>query len=60
MMTGAVGATPQGVVKEVTATEVQLTDGTQLPYGLLIWSTGVGPTPFTLSLPVARTSKAPL
>ncbi|EFJ46064.1 hypothetical protein VOLCADRAFT_63040, partial [Volvox carteri f. nagariensis] len=31
-------------------------DGTVLPYGLCIWSTGVGPTPFTLSLPFAKTA----
>ncbi len=30
-------------------------DGTILPYGLCIWSTGVGPTPFTISLPFAKT-----
>jgi hypothetical protein len=28
-----------------------------IPFGLCIWSTGVGPTPFTLSLPFLKTSK---
>ncbi|KXZ48051.1 hypothetical protein GPECTOR_30g146 [Gonium pectorale] len=46
----------KGVVHEVTAKEVVLKDGTVLPYGLCIWSTGVGPTPFTLSLPFAKTT----
>ncbi|PNH00726.1 Alternative NAD(P)H dehydrogenase 2, mitochondrial [Tetrabaena socialis] len=45
-----------GVVHEVTATEVVLKDGNVLPYGLCIWSTGVGPTPFTVSLPFAKTT----
>lgn len=38
------------------ATSLTLTDGTRIPFGLCIWSTGVGPTPFTLSLPFAKTS----
>ncbi|GLC44559.1 hypothetical protein PLESTB_000059900 [Pleodorina starrii] len=46
----------KGVVHEVTEREVVLKDGTVLPYGLCIWSTGVGPTPFTLSLPFAKTA----
>ncbi|KAG2490335.1 hypothetical protein HYH03_011284 [Edaphochlamys debaryana] len=46
----------KGVVQKVTATEVVLRDGTVLPYGLCIWSTGVGPTPFTLSLPFMKTA----
>jgi len=45
----------KGMVKQVTEHEVTLTDGTVLPYGLCIWSTGVGPTPFTQSLPFAKT-----
>lgn len=45
----------QGVVKEVRPTEIELQDGGVLPYGLCIWSTGVGPTPFTLALPFAKT-----
>jgi hypothetical protein len=45
----------QGVVKCVDASSLTLTDGTTIPFGLCIWSTGVGPTPFTLSLPFAKT-----
>lgn len=26
-----------------------------IPFGLCIWATGVGPTPFTTSLPFAKT-----
>ncbi|KAG2422820.1 hypothetical protein HXX76_015764 [Chlamydomonas incerta] len=46
----------KGVVHELTPREVVLKDGTVLPYGLCIWSTGVGPTPFSLSLPFAKTT----
>ncbi|KAJ9514051.1 hypothetical protein QJQ45_021142 [Haematococcus lacustris] len=46
----------KGVVKTVTAQEITLTDGAVLPFGLCIWSTGVGPTPFIQSLPFAKTS----
>lgn len=28
-----------------------------LPYGLCVWSTGVGPTDFTTSLPFAKSAK---
>ena len=31
-------------------------DGSEIPYGLCIWSTGVGPTPFSLTLPLAKTA----
>ncbi len=41
----------QGVVKKVEADKLTLTDGTELRFGLCIWSTGVGPTPFITSLP---------
>ncbi|TVU38402.1 hypothetical protein EJB05_11770 [Eragrostis curvula] len=37
----------QGIVKEVTPTEITLTNGTRVPYGLLVWSTGVGPSEFS-------------
>lgn len=33
-------------VVKVTEKSVFLTDGSELPYGLLLWSTGNGPTPF--------------
>ncbi|XP_059292490.1 internal alternative NAD(P)H-ubiquinone oxidoreductase A1, mitochondrial-like isoform X3 [Lycium ferocissimum] len=46
----------RGVVKDVQAEKIILSDGTDVPYGLLVWSTGVGPSPFvsTLDLPKAR------
>ncbi|KAF6256151.1 pyridine nucleotide-disulfide oxidoreductase-domain-containing protein, partial [Scenedesmus sp. NREL 46B-D3] len=45
----------KGVVKHVEEGCLTLTDDTVIPFGLCIWSTGVGPTPFTLSLPFAKT-----
>ncbi|KAI8463743.1 MAG: hypothetical protein J3K34DRAFT_526753 [Monoraphidium minutum] len=45
----------KGVVRQVEDGKLTLTDGTEIPFGLCIWSTGVGPTPFTLSLPFAKT-----
>eukprot|EP00884_Botryococcus_braunii_P021353 jgi/Botrbrau1/7901/Bobra.9_2s0074.1 len=47
----------KGIVKEVREDHVELRGGEVLPYGLCVWSTGVGPTPFTTSLPFARTSR---
>ena len=44
----------KAMVKEVTSTSVVLSDGSELDYGLLVWSTGVGPTPFINSLPFAK------
>lgn len=43
----------RGIVKDVQPEKVILNDGTEVPYGLLVWSTGVGPSPFikTLELP---------
>ncbi|XP_030543568.1 internal alternative NAD(P)H-ubiquinone oxidoreductase A2, mitochondrial-like [Rhodamnia argentea] len=43
----------RGVVKEVHAKKIVLSDGTDVPYGFLVWSTGVGPSEFikSLSLP---------
>ncbi|XP_031496055.1 internal alternative NAD(P)H-ubiquinone oxidoreductase A1, mitochondrial-like [Nymphaea colorata] len=40
----------RGVVKEVHPKKLLLSDGTEVPYGLLVWSTGVGPSPFVNSL----------
>lgn len=40
----------QGVVKEVHPKKIVLNDGTDVPYGLLVWSTGVGPSKFVKSL----------
>ncbi|XP_020252678.1 internal alternative NAD(P)H-ubiquinone oxidoreductase A1, mitochondrial-like [Asparagus officinalis] len=39
-----------GVVKDVEPHKIVLNDGTEVPYGLLVWSTGVGPSPFIRSL----------
>lgn len=50
----------KGVVKEVRETELELQDGSIVPFGLCVWSTGVGPTPFTLSLPFTKTSRGRL
>jgi NADH:ubiquinone reductase (non-electrogenic) len=33
----------RGVVKEVHPKKIVLSDETNVPYGLLVWSTGVGP-----------------
>ncbi|GAV59492.1 Pyr_redox_2 domain-containing protein [Cephalotus follicularis] len=40
----------RGVVKEVCAKKILLNDGTEVPYGLLVWSTGVGPSEFVKSI----------
>lgn len=40
----------RGVVKEVLPEKILLSDGTSVPYGLLVWSTGVGPSGFVKSL----------
>lgn len=37
-------------VKEVTATDVLLNDGTVIPYGVAVWAAGIGPLPITLDL----------
>lgn len=47
----------RGVVKEVRHHELELQDGNVIPFGLCVWSTGVGPTDFTLSLPFVKTGK---
>ncbi|CBI18598.3 hypothetical protein VitviT2T_015017 [Vitis vinifera] len=44
----------RGVVKEVHAKKIVLSDGTDVPYGLLVWSTGVGPSEFVKSLNVSK------
>ncbi|CAL0312031.1 unnamed protein product [Lupinus luteus] len=40
----------RGVVKEVHSKKLVLSDGTDVPYGILVWSTGVGPSQFVKSL----------
>ncbi|KAF8669273.1 hypothetical protein HU200_051607 [Digitaria exilis] len=44
----------RGIVKEVKPTEITLSDGTSVPYGLLVWSTGVGPSQFVKSLDLPK------
>ncbi|GAB4831281.1 Internal alternative NAD(P)H-ubiquinone oxidoreductase A1, mitochondrial [Ancistrocladus abbreviatus] len=40
----------RGIVKEVHKEKIILNDGTEVPYGVLVWSTGVGPSGFVKSL----------
>ncbi|MED6182774.1 tubulin alpha 1 [Stylosanthes scabra] len=40
----------KGVVKEVHPKSIVLSDGSVVPYGLLVWSTGVGPSEFVKAL----------
>ena len=47
----------QGMVKKLTPTEAHLSTGEVMPYGICVWSTGVGPTSFTTSLPFAKTAR---
>ncbi|XP_078151050.1 internal alternative NAD(P)H-ubiquinone oxidoreductase A1, mitochondrial-like [Carex rostrata] len=44
------------IVKEVQEEKILLKDGTEIPYGLLVWSTGMGPSEFVnnLNLPKSR------
>lgn len=44
----------RAVVKEVHSTKLVLSDGTEVPYGLLVWSTGVGPSQFVKSLNIPK------
>ena len=37
-------------MKDVEERKIILNDGTEVPYGLLVWSTGVGPSAFIQSL----------
>lgn len=37
-------------VKEITATEVLLADGTGIKYGMNVWAAGIGPVPVVLDL----------
>lgn len=50
----------KGIVKEVRRTELELKSGAVIPYGLCVWSTGVGPTMFSLSLPFEKTMRGRL
>ncbi len=42
------------MVKEVTARGVVLAEGTELPAGLVVWSTGIGATPLVAALPFPK------
>lgn len=44
----------RGIVKDVKDKKIILNDGTEVPYGLLVWSTGVGPSPLVNSLPLTK------
>ncbi|XP_031271216.1 internal alternative NAD(P)H-ubiquinone oxidoreductase A2, mitochondrial-like [Pistacia vera] len=44
----------RGVVKDVQSQKLILNDGTEVPYGLLVWSTGVGPSPLVKSLDLQK------
>ncbi|XP_074269928.1 internal alternative NAD(P)H-ubiquinone oxidoreductase A1, mitochondrial-like [Silene latifolia] len=44
----------RGIVKEVEKEKIVLTDGTEVPYGILVWSTGVGPSEFVKSLKLPK------
>lgn len=44
----------RGVVKELHQKKIVLSDGTDVPYGLLIWSTGVGSSQFVQSLALPK------
>ncbi len=41
-------------VQRVSATSLLLADGTEMPYGLLVWSTGNGPTDLARSAPFKK------
>ncbi|XP_073150976.1 internal alternative NAD(P)H-ubiquinone oxidoreductase A1, mitochondrial-like [Henckelia pumila] len=43
-----------GIVKDVQPQKIILSDDTDIPYGLLVWSTGVGPSSFVKSLEVPK------
>ncbi|XP_042490063.1 internal alternative NAD(P)H-ubiquinone oxidoreductase A1, mitochondrial-like [Macadamia integrifolia] len=44
----------RGIVKEVHNKKIVLNDGTEVPYGLLVWSTGVGPSQLVKSFDVPK------
>lgn len=41
-------------MKDVKDKMIVLNDGTEVPYGLLVWSTGVGPSSFVNSLQLPK------
>jgi NADH:ubiquinone reductase (non-electrogenic) len=42
------------IVTKVESSQVILNDGSAIPYGILVWSTGNGPMPLVRSLPFAQ------
>ncbi len=48
----------KAIVEQVDATEIILEDSSRVPYGLLVWSTGIGPSPFVQSLPFPKTQNS--
>lgn len=42
------------IVKEVRARELLLADGSTMPHGLVVWSTGIGATPLVKDLPFPK------
>lgn len=44
-----------GLVKEVHPGRLILSNGSEVPYGLLVWSTGVGPSDFVRASPLQKT-----
>lgn len=44
----------RGTVKDVQDLKIILNDGSEVPYGLLVWSTGVGPSPLVHSLDLPK------
>uniref|UniRef100_A0A7I4C3B7 NADH:ubiquinone reductase (non-electrogenic) n=1 Tax=Physcomitrium patens TaxID=3218 RepID=A0A7I4C3B7_PHYPA len=44
----------RGMVKHVLPKKLILSDGSEVPYGLLVWSTGVGPSKFVTNLPFEK------
>ncbi|XP_028753074.1 internal alternative NAD(P)H-ubiquinone oxidoreductase A1, mitochondrial-like [Neltuma alba] len=44
----------RGTVKDVQDQNIILNDGTEVPYGLLVWSTGVGPSPLVHALDLPK------
>ncbi|KAL2898629.1 Internal alternative NAD(P)H-ubiquinone oxidoreductase A1 mitochondrial [Bienertia sinuspersici] len=43
-----------GMVKDVQPDKLILSDDSEVPYGLLVWSTGVGPSPFVKNLELPK------
>ena len=50
----------KSIVARVAEKELVLQDGSRVPCGLLVWSTGIGQTPFVRNLPFPRSKSARL